>query len=118
MEKKSDKHAQAQNEWSERLKGNTTDGNLNIDNQSRAWLFFSAVTARPKLIIALGFLLIIGFASFIPTIQKDTRSDAFIPEDHPALVFRNTTKEIFGLDDPMVIAITIRVKTVCLIRTL
>lgn len=106
MEKKSDKHAQAQNEWSERLKGNTTDGNLNIDNQSRAWLFFSAVTARPKLIIALGFLLIIGFASFIPTIQKDTRSDAFIPEDHPALVFRNTTKEIFGLDDPMVIAIT------------
>ena len=77
-----------------------------IDKQSKAWRIFNAVTAIPKTIIAIGFVMIIGFASFIPTLQKDTSSDAFIPEDHPALVFRNTTKEIFGLDDPMVIAIT------------
>jgi len=77
-----------------------------IDKQSRSWHFFSAITAMPKLIIAIGFMLIIGFASFLPTLQKDTRSDAFIPEDHPSLIFSNNTKEIFGLSDPMVIAIT------------
>lgn len=77
-----------------------------IDKQSRSWRFFSAVTAMPKIVIAIGFMLIIGVASFLPTLQKDTRSDAFIPEDHPSLIFSNTTKEIFGLSDPMVIAVT------------
>jgi predicted RND superfamily exporter protein len=74
--------------------------------QAMALRFFTAVTAKPKVIIALGLMLIITFASFIPSLQKDTRSDAFIPNDHPALVFRDKTKEIFGLDDPMVIAVT------------
>ncbi|NQZ54176.1 MAG: MMPL family transporter [Piscirickettsiaceae bacterium] len=80
-----------------------------MNNQSTtqvmaSW-FFHAVTEKPKVIIALGFILIITFASFIPTLHKDTRSDAFIPEEHPALVFRDKTKEIFGLADPMVIAV-------------
>jgi len=74
--------------------------------QATALWFFNAVTSKPKIVIALGLILIIMFASFIPTLQKDTRSDAFIPEEHPALVFRDKTKEIFGLDDPMVIAVT------------
>jgi len=43
--------------------------------------------------------------SFIPQLEKDTRSDAFMPPDHPALVYRNQLKEIFGLKDPMVIAV-------------
>lgn len=78
----------------------------NIATSVIAEHFFRAVTAKPKLIITIGLLLIIAFASFIPTLQKDTRSDAFIPDDHPSLVFRDKTKEIFGLDDPMVIAVT------------
>ena len=77
-----------------------------MDKKTPAWAFFNAVTAMPKTIITLGFIIIIVFASFIPTIQKDTRSDAFIPDDHPALIFRDSTKEIFGLADPMVIAVT------------
>ncbi len=80
--------------------------NNQSSTQAMASWFFSAITAKPKTIIALGFILIITFASFIPNLQKDTRSDAFIPDDHPALVFRDTTKEIFGLEDPMVIAVT------------
>ncbi len=70
-----------------------------------ASLFFQAVTAKPRLVISIGLIIIIGFASFIPNLQKDTRTDAFIPEDHPALKFRNKTKELFGLEDPMVIAV-------------
>ncbi|MBL4783089.1 MAG: MMPL family transporter [Porticoccaceae bacterium] len=45
------------------------------------------------------------FASFLPTLEKDTRSDAFMPLDHPALVLSKKARETFGLGDPMVIAI-------------
>jgi predicted RND superfamily exporter protein len=71
----------------------------------KAWYFFRGVTAWPKTIIALGLMFIIGFASFIPTLEKDTRADAFIPSDHPALLFRDKVEDIFGLQDPMVIAV-------------
>lgn len=72
-----------------------------------AWFarFFKAVTAFPKTIIMAGLILILSSAVFIPTLQKDTRSDAFIPPDHPVLIYRDQVKDIFGLEDPMVIAI-------------
>lgn len=75
------------------------------DKNSKAWRFFWAVTAHPGLVVLLGALVIVGFAWFIPTLEKDTRADAFIPSDHPALVFNNRTEDIFGLGDPMVLAI-------------
>ncbi|MCU7934787.1 MAG: MMPL family transporter [Candidatus Thiodiazotropha sp. (ex Dulcina madagascariensis)] len=71
----------------------------------RAKQFFLAITCWPKAIIALSLLLIVATALFIPSLQKNTRSDAFMPPDHPALIYRNKVKEIFGLNDPMVIAI-------------
>ncbi len=67
--------------------------------------FFLLVTAWPKSIFGLGLLFIIGSAIFVPQLQKDTRSDAFLPDDEPALVYRDQIKEIFGLTDPMVIAV-------------
>ena len=79
--------------------------NNNEMNQTWAGTFFRGVTAWPKTIIALGLIFIIGFASFIPTLEKDTRADAFIPPDHPALLFRDKVEDIFGLQDPMVIAV-------------
>lgn len=44
-------------------------------------------------------------AYFIPTITRDTRAEAFISADHPALVYRDKVKEVFGLADPVVIAV-------------
>ncbi|MCF6324029.1 MAG: MMPL family transporter [Gammaproteobacteria bacterium] len=70
-----------------------------------AEMFFERLTRWPKTIILLGLLLIVATGSFIPTLQKDTRSDAFMPPDHPALVYRDKVQEIFGLKDPMVIAV-------------
>lgn len=75
------------------------------NRQSRATRFFSTVTAYPKTILLAGVVFIIVSASFIPTLVKDTRSDAFMPADHPALVYRDKVKDIFGLQDPMVIAV-------------
>ncbi|MGR9074129.1 MAG: efflux RND transporter permease subunit [Gammaproteobacteria bacterium] len=67
--------------------------------------FFVAITARPKTIVALGMLIIVLFAALIPGLKKDTSADAFIPPDHPALQLRDRTKQLFGLEDPMVIAV-------------
>ncbi len=78
----------------------------NLDKtNTKAWRFFWLVTARPKLMISISILLILLTASFIPTLNKDTRSDAFIPSDHPSLLFREETVKTFGLKDPMVIAV-------------
>jgi len=76
-----------------------------IKDKTRAASFFQAVVAWPKTILVAGLLFIIATAVFIPTLEKDTRSDAFMPPDHPALVYRDKVKEIFGLEDPMVIAV-------------
>ena len=74
-------------------------------NQTWAWHFFTFVMDWPKSIIVAGVVAIIGFTSFIPMLEKDTRTDAFIPLDDPSLIFRENVTEIFGLQDPMVIAL-------------
>lgn len=38
-------------------------------------------------------------------LSKDTRSDAFLAPDNPALVYRDLVKEQFGLSDPMLVAL-------------
>jgi len=76
-----------------------------MKTNTTAEIFFERLTQWPKTIILIGLLLIIATGSFIPTLQKDTRSDAFMPPDHPALIYRDKVQEIFGLKDPMVIAV-------------
>ena len=80
---------------------------MNSDGLKQTWIshFFQGVMTWPKTIIVLGLVGIIGFASFIPMLEKDTRADAFIPADHPSLLFRDKVIDIFGLQDPMVIAL-------------
>ncbi|EED33972.1 Patched family protein [gamma proteobacterium NOR5-3] len=38
-------------------------------------------------------------------LEKDTRSDAFLASDNPALLYRDLVKEQFGLSDPMLVAV-------------
>ncbi len=73
--------------------------------QQRAHHFFTWVTDRPKTWIALGVLFMAAGGAFLPRLTKDTRSEAFIPPGHPSLLYRDQVKEIFGLADPMVVAI-------------
>ena len=73
--------------------------------ETRSGRFFWKVTAFPKAILAFTLLAIVVTAAFLPRLTKDTRSDAFMPPDHPALVYRDKVKEIFGLQDPMVVAV-------------
>jgi len=66
---------------------------------------FEWIVNHPKRIILAGLLVIFALASFLPQLVKDTRSDAFLAADNPALVYRQEVKNIFGLSDPMVIAV-------------
>jgi predicted RND superfamily exporter protein len=67
--------------------------------------FFCWIVDHPKRTIVLGLLLITMLAIFIPQLTKDTRADAFLADDNPALVYREKVKALFGLSDPMVIAV-------------
>ncbi len=71
----------------------------------RATRFFNQVVRHPKKILLLGIILLAAWASQLALLHKDTRADAFLAEDNPALVYKNRVKEQFGLADPMVIAV-------------
>ena len=67
--------------------------------------FFRWIVTHPKRIILAGLIIMIGLGSFLPSLEKDTRSDAFLADDNPALLYRDQVKDIFGLSDPIVIAV-------------
>jgi len=67
--------------------------------------FFRKVVNHPKKIVFMGILLLMIMGSFLPQIQKDTRSDAFLADDNSALVYRDKVKTLFGLSDPVVVSL-------------
>ncbi|WP_170836987.1 efflux RND transporter permease subunit [Aquimarina amphilecti] len=73
--------------------------------QNRVEAFFNKVTRNHKVILILCGILFITSISFIPKLTKDTRYDAFLPAKDSVLVKRNELKKLFGLKDPMVIAV-------------
>lgn len=42
----------------------------------------------------------------MPRLYKDTSAEAFIADDNPAIVYRKQVEEIFGLADPIIVAVT------------
>lgn len=72
---------------------------------TRAYRFFWGVTAFPKTILFLSIAAVAFCAYHVPTMTRDTRSEAFIPRDHPAITYRDKVREIFGLHDPVLIAV-------------
>lgn len=79
----------------------TTD--TQASSNAHSWMLFGV--RRPSLTLFLGLILMILLASGLKYLYKDTRADAFLQEDNPALVYKNKVRETFGLSDPLVIAI-------------
>jgi predicted RND superfamily exporter protein len=75
------------------------------DSSNRASRFFSTLVSYPLTVVICGLLLLGAFASQLPKMQKDTRADAFLAADNPALIYKEKVKQQFGLADPMVIAV-------------
>ena len=66
---------------------------------------FQLFVDKPKTVVVLSLLLMMVAISFLPRLVKDTRADAFLAPDNPALLYRDKVKEQFGLSDPFVIAV-------------
>jgi len=75
------------------------------ETDNKATRFFEIVTTMPKTIILIGLIFICLATAFVPQLYKDTTADAFIAKDNVALIYKEKVKEIFGLADPMVMAI-------------
>lgn len=73
--------------------------------QSKLERFFNIVTARPLLTILLCFAFVAAAGSQLPKLHKDTSSEAFIDPNSSALIERDRVKELFGLKDPIAIAL-------------
>jgi len=74
-----------------------------VDKLARG--FFLQIVNHSKLVVITMMILMSSVLFFLPSLAKDTRSDAFLAEDNPALLYKNKVKEMFGLSDPMVIAV-------------
>ncbi len=71
----------------------------------RAFAFFYALTAIPRAITIVSLLVLAGLLIQIPNIVRETTVDVFVPPDNPALLYRKEIREVFGLQDPLVIAV-------------
>ena len=67
--------------------------------------FASWVVNHAKTNILLSIMLMAMLLMSLPKLYKDTRADAFLADDNPALLYRDKVKAQFGLSDPIVVAI-------------
>jgi len=67
--------------------------------------FFKKIIRYRLAVLVIGVTAVIATASFLPGLTRDTTSNAFIPVDNPARIYRERVKEIFGLADPIIIAV-------------
>jgi len=63
------------------------------------------IVCHPKLSVIASLLLMLAMLGALPQLYKDTRADAFLAADNPALIYRNKVKAQFGLSDPIVVAV-------------
>jgi len=67
--------------------------------------FFTGIVKRPLLVISLMMLAIVAANLPLGSLKVDTRADAFLDADNPALLYRELIKQQFGLSDPYYIAV-------------
>jgi uncharacterized protein len=62
---------------------------------------------RPWTVAFLAVLFVAVIAFGVGRVQKDSSVDAFVPEGHPAALARDEAKRVFGLEDPVVIGLSV-----------
>lgn len=72
---------------------------------NRTARYFHLIVSFRWLVLLLGVALVALAMSTIPSLTKDTSAGAFIHPDNPALLYREQVEELFGLRDPIVIAV-------------
>lgn len=59
----------------------------------------------PKTNVIVSILVMLTLFAALPKLYKDTRADAFLAADNPALLYKEKVKRQFGLSDPIVVAV-------------
>ncbi|MEM0910900.1 MAG: MMPL family transporter [Pseudomonadota bacterium] len=62
---------------------------------------------HPWLVVFFSALVIVGCLSGITKVTKDPSVDAFVPQDHPAAINREKAKDVFGLEDPVIVGLSV-----------
>ena len=87
------------------MAANKDNSGSNPFPDSRAGWFFWGLTAIPKTVILGSLILFFAAATSIPNMTRDTSAEAFLQPGHPSILSRDKVEEIFGLSDPIVIAV-------------
>lgn len=72
---------------------------------TRSERFFDTITRYPKTILLAGVIAIVATCAGLAQLVKDTSVNAFIPQDHPSIIASDAARDIFGLSDPVVVAL-------------
>ncbi len=72
------------------------------DARLAIWL---AMLRRPRLVLAISLIAIVGFGIGLRGVVKDPSVDAFVPADHRFAIAREEAKQVFGLEDPVIIGL-------------
>ncbi|GAA3636025.1 efflux RND transporter permease subunit [Flavivirga jejuensis] len=78
---------------------------METKKMSQSEIFFNKALKYPWFVILGTLLIIIGLGSQLPKMVIDTTIEAFIPPNHHSLKNREEVRELFGLSDPIVIAV-------------
>ena len=71
----------------------------------KAYRFLEQVVDHGRWAILSSIFITVAAVSFMPNLRIDTSVEAFINPEHPSLVSRNKLKEVFGISDPIILAI-------------
>ena len=66
---------------------------------------FQTIIAFPRFTILATILLTIFFASQLPKVRLETDMEAYLPDDHPAVIYQDLIDEIFNYQESMAIAV-------------
>jgi len=80
-------------------------GQTTATSETAAEAFFYRLTGLRIPLLLIGLLAIVGTGLFVPSLTRDTTADAFIDPASPALISQEEVEEIFGLADPIVVAV-------------
>ena len=72
---------------------------------TRAGRFYHRILGYPKTIMTLGLAAVAGAIALLPLVYKDLSAEAFIDPDHPSIVYNHHVEEVFGLSDPVIVAV-------------
>ncbi|MFN2100025.1 efflux RND transporter permease subunit [Altererythrobacter sp. MF3-039] len=63
------------------------------------------IVLRPGTAFFVALALVLGAAAGLVGLSKDPSVDAFVPDDHPASIARDKARDVFGLEDPIIVGL-------------